>query len=86
MHVLLSEEEKQRQAGAKLFAGLSEAEVRELVVEALRLRCSQAPRGRRNDVSHTTPRYDFGDPEEVEELLVSASRELPNLWPVVTGP
>ena len=37
-------------------------------------------RDRRNDASHTTPRYGFDDREEIEELLVSAGRNLPGLW------
>lgn len=37
-------------------------------------------RQRRNDASHTSPRYDFEDREEAEEFLVSAGRHLPNLW------
>lgn len=37
-------------------------------------------RRRRNDASHTTPRYGFEDRGEVEEFLVSASRKLPALW------
>lgn len=36
-------------------------------------------RRRRNDASHTTPRYGF-DRAETEELLVSAGRNLPALW------
>ncbi len=37
-------------------------------------------RRRRNDASHTAPKYDFEDREEAEEFLVSAGRHLPNLW------
>ena len=37
-------------------------------------------RRRRNDASHTTPRYGFEDRQEIEEFLVSASRHLPPLW------
>jgi len=37
-------------------------------------------RERRNDGSHTTPRFAFDDIGEVEELLVSAGRHLPALW------
>jgi len=37
-------------------------------------------RRRRNDASHTTPKYDFEDRQEAEEFLVSAGRHLPNLW------
>jgi hypothetical protein len=37
-------------------------------------------RRRRNDASHTTPTYGFEDRAEVEELIVSAGRQLPNLW------
>ncbi len=37
-------------------------------------------RRRRNDAAHTKPTYGFEDREEVEELLVSAGRDLPNLW------
>jgi hypothetical protein len=39
-------------------------------------------RRRRNDASHTAPTYGFEDRNEVEELLVSAGRHLPNLWKV----
>jgi hypothetical protein len=35
-------------------------------------------RRRRNDASHTTPKFE--DRQEAEELLVSAGRHLPNLW------
>ena len=41
---------------------------------------ADALRRRRNDASHTAPRYGFGDQPEVEELLVSACRHLPALW------
>ncbi len=37
-------------------------------------------RRRRNDASHTTPRYGFEDREEIEEFLVSAERHFPALW------
>jgi hypothetical protein len=37
-------------------------------------------RSRRNDGSHTTPRYGFDDHDEIEEMLVSAARCLPDLW------
>jgi len=37
-------------------------------------------RRRRNDASHTKPKYGFEDSSEAEELLVSAGRHLPNLW------
>lgn len=37
-------------------------------------------RERRNDGSHTKPRYPFDDSEEIEELLRSAGRHLPPLW------
>lgn len=37
-------------------------------------------RRRRNDASHTAPRYGFDDRSEVEEFLVSACRHLPALW------
>jgi len=37
-------------------------------------------RQRRNDASHTTPRYDFSDREEAEEYFISAGRELPKVW------
>jgi hypothetical protein len=37
-------------------------------------------RRRRNDAAHTRPRFGFTDRAEVEELLVSASRNLPVLW------
>ncbi|HEY1690933.1 MAG TPA: hypothetical protein VGG39_02155 [Polyangiaceae bacterium] len=37
-------------------------------------------RQRRNDASHTMPRYDFSDREEAEEFLISAGRHLPSLW------
>lgn len=37
-------------------------------------------RRRRNDASHTTPRYDFEDRHEAEEFLISAGRHLPYLW------
>jgi hypothetical protein len=37
-------------------------------------------RRRRNDAAHTQPTYGFEDREEVEELIVSAGRHLPNLW------
>lgn len=43
---------------------------------------ADALRRRRNDASHTTPTYGFEDREEVEELVVSAGRHLPNLWRV----
>ncbi len=39
-------------------------------------------RRRRNDASHTTPRFGFEDREEIEELLVSAGRHLPALWSI----
>lgn len=41
-------------------------------------------RRRRNDASHTTPRYAFDDRPEVEEFLVSAYRHLPSLWVMVS--
>lgn len=41
---------------------------------------ADALRSRRNDASHTQPTYGFEDREEVEELLVSGGRHLPNLW------
>jgi len=37
-------------------------------------------RRRRNDASHTTPRYGFDDLPESQELLVSAGRQLPSIW------
>lgn len=37
-------------------------------------------RRRRNDGSHTSPRYPFDDRAEIEELMVSAGRHLPHLW------
>lgn len=37
-------------------------------------------RVRRNDGSHTTPRWPFDDSSEVEELILTASRYLPALW------
>ncbi len=37
-------------------------------------------RRRRNDGSHTTPRYPFDDPQEAEEYFVSAGRNLPLIW------
>lgn len=37
-------------------------------------------RQRRNDASHTAPKYDFSDREETEEYFVSAGRHLPNVW------
>jgi hypothetical protein len=37
-------------------------------------------RDRRNDASHTKPRYGFEDRQEVEELHLSAGRNLPVLW------
>jgi hypothetical protein len=37
-------------------------------------------RRRRNDASHTTPRYPFNDPQEAEEYFVSAGRNLPLVW------
>jgi hypothetical protein len=37
-------------------------------------------RRRRNDASHTAPTYGFEDREEVEELIISAGRHLPDLW------
>lgn len=37
-------------------------------------------RRRRNDASHTTPRYGFADRAEAEELLTSSGRHLPVLW------
>jgi len=37
-------------------------------------------RVRRNDGSHTTPRWPFDDSAEVEELIISAARHLPALW------
>jgi hypothetical protein len=37
-------------------------------------------RVRRNDGSHTTPRWPVDDSAEVEELLLSAARYLPALW------
>lgn len=43
-------------------------------------------RRRRNDASHTTPRYGFADRDEVEELLVSAGRHLPALWALRGSP
>lgn len=37
-------------------------------------------RRRRNDASHTAPRYPFDDPQEAEEYFVSAGRNLPLVW------
>jgi hypothetical protein len=37
-------------------------------------------RRRRNDASHTTPRYGFDDLAEAQEFLVSAGRQLPLIW------
>lgn len=37
-------------------------------------------RRRRNDGSHPIPRFGFDDHSEIEELLVSSSRYLPDLW------
>jgi hypothetical protein len=37
-------------------------------------------RRRRNDASHTDPRYGFVDRQEVEEFIVSSGRNLPPLW------
>ena len=37
-------------------------------------------RVRRNDGSHTTPRWPFDGSAEVEELILSAVRHLPALW------
>jgi hypothetical protein len=37
-------------------------------------------RRRRNDASHTTPRYGFDDLSEAQEFLVSAGRQLPLIW------
>ena len=37
-------------------------------------------RCRRNDGSHTTPRYPFDDREEVEELFILSAMNLPHLW------
>jgi hypothetical protein len=37
-------------------------------------------RRRRNDASHTKPTYGFEDRAEVEELIISACRKLPDLW------
>jgi hypothetical protein len=37
-------------------------------------------RRRRNDASHTAPTYGFEDREEVEDLIISAGRQMPNLW------
>jgi hypothetical protein len=37
-------------------------------------------RERRNDGSHTSPRFPFDDIGEVEELMTSAGRHLPALW------
>jgi hypothetical protein len=41
-------------------------------------------RRRRNDASHTTPAYGFEDRGEVEELILSAGRHLPDLWRIRT--
>jgi hypothetical protein len=40
-------------------------------------------RRRRNDASHTAPRYGFDDLAEAQELLVSAGRQLPLIWSLV---
>jgi hypothetical protein len=37
-------------------------------------------RRRRNEATHTSPKYDFDDREEAEEFLVLAGRHLPNIW------
>lgn len=41
-------------------------------------------RSRRNDGSHTRPRYEFDSSPEIQEYLISAGRHLPALWWVVT--
>lgn len=43
---------------------------------------ANALRLRRNDASHTTPKFPFDDLEEIEELIVSAGRHLPTLWAI----
>jgi hypothetical protein len=43
-------------------------------------------RARRNDGSHTTPRWPFDDTTEVEELILSAARHVPALWQVKQAP
>ena len=40
-------------------------------------------RRRRNDASHTAPRYGFDDLGEAREFLVSAGRQLPLVWSLV---
>jgi hypothetical protein len=37
-------------------------------------------RRRRNDASHTKPRFGFESRAEIDELLVAAGRQLPVLW------
>jgi hypothetical protein len=43
-------------------------------------------RRRRNDASHTRPRYCFDDHDEVEELFASAARHLPLVWSLTSLP
>lgn len=70
---------------AALFPGNAgpPRDLRESVLQALDF--ADGLRRRRNDASHTTPRYDFSDRAEIEEVIVSAGRHLPNLWRIVTG-
>lgn len=44
------------------------------------LNFANALRERRNDGSHAIPRWPFEDLEELQELIMSASRHLPALW------
>jgi len=63
-----------------IFAGRSPPEMERRFAALAAYDFADALRRRRNDASHTTPRYGFGDQPEVEELLVSACRHLPALW------
>jgi hypothetical protein len=65
-----------------LFPGRAPVDARSAAAQALDF--ADQLRRRRNDASHTQPTYGFEDRAEVEELLVSAGRHLPNLWRATT--
>ncbi|HEV3194142.1 MAG TPA: hypothetical protein VGY54_26740 [Polyangiaceae bacterium] len=63
-----------------LILGKSQSAIDDRGASHRALDFADALRRRRNDASHTAPTYGFEDREEVEELIVSAGRHLPNLW------
>ena len=67
-----------RKAASKIFPAKDQREER----GALERACNFADhlRARRNDASHVRGRHGFDDRAEVEEILVSAGRYLPDLW------